>query len=48
MTIALAKVKVGNTSDKLLHEIWQIVHLLYQAKEINRKVYNNVIKSLQN
>ena len=31
---ALAQVKAGNTSEKLLHEIRQIIYSLYQAKEI--------------
>ena len=29
----------------LLNEIKQIVYLLYQSKEITKKVYNNIIKS---
>ena len=31
---ALPQVKAGNTSEKLLNEIWQIIYSLYQAKEI--------------
>ena len=43
---ALAQVKVGNNSEKLLNEIQQIIYSLYQSKEITKKVYNNIIKSL--
>ena len=41
---ALAQVKAGNTSEKLLHEIRQIIYSLYQAKEITIWVYNNIMK----
>ena len=44
--IALAQVKAGNSSENLLNEIRQIVYSLYQSKEITKKVYNNLIKSL--
>ena len=44
---ALAQVKAGNNSENLLNEIRQIVYSLYQSKEITKKVYNNIIKSIQ-
>ena len=44
--IALAQVKAGNNSQNLLNEIRQITYSLYQSKEITKKVYNNLIKSL--
>ena len=47
LSIALAQVKAGNNSDNLLNEIRQIVYSLYQSKEITKKVYNNIIKSIQ-
>ena len=46
LPIALAQVKAGNNSESLLNEIRQIVYSFYQAKEITKKVYNNVIKSI--
>ena len=46
LPIALAQVKVGNNSESLLHEIRQIVYSLYQSKQITKKVYNNIIKSI--
>ena len=46
LPIALAQVKAGNNSKNLLNEIRQIVYSLYQSKEITKKVYNNLTKSL--
>ena len=46
LLIALAQVKAGNNSESLLNEIRQIVYFLYQSKEITKKVYNNLMKSL--
>ena len=46
LPIALAQVKAGNNSESLLIEIRQIVHSLYQSKQITKKVYNNIIKSI--
>ena len=47
LPIALAQVKAGNNSEILLNEIRQIVYSLYQSKQITKKVYNNIIKSIQ-
>ena len=44
--IALAQVKVGNTSENLLNEIKQILCSLYWAKEIMKKVYNKIMNSI--
>ena len=46
LPIALAQVKAGNNSENLLNEIRQIIYSLYQSKEITKKVYNNLIRSL--
>ena len=46
LPIALAQVKPGNNSENLLNEIRQIIYSLYQSKEITKKVYNNLMKSL--
>ena len=46
LPVALAQVKAGNNSESLINEIRQIVYSLYQSKEITKKVYNNLIKSL--
>ena len=47
LPIALSQVNAGNNSESLLNEIRQIVCSLYQSKEIIKKVYNNMIKSIQ-
>ena len=46
LPIALAQVKAGNNSESLLDEIRQIVYFLYQSKQITKKIYNNIIKSI--
>ena len=46
LPITLAQVKAGNNSKNLLNEIRQIAYSLYQSKEITKKVYNDIIKSL--
>ena len=46
LPIALAQVKLGNSSESLLNEIREIVYSLYQSKQITKKVYNNIIKSI--
>ena len=46
LPIASAQVKAGNNSERLLNEIRQIVYSLYQLKQITKKVYNNIIKSI--
>ena len=47
LPIALAQVKAGNNSESLLNEIRQIVYSLYRSKEITKKVYNNIINSIE-
>ena len=47
LPIALAQVKTGNNSERLLNEIRQIVYSLYRSKEITKKVYNNIINSMK-
>ena len=47
LPIALLQWKAGNNSESLLNEIWQIVYSLYQSIQLTKKVYNNIIKSIQ-
>ena len=47
LPIALAQTKGGNNSESLLNELTQIVYSLYQSKEITKKIYNNIIKSIK-
>ena len=37
LPIALAQVKAGNNSEKLLNEIRQIVYSFYQSQQITKK-----------
>ena len=46
LPITLAQVQAGNNSESLLNEIGQIVCSLYQSKQITKKVYHNIIKSI--
>ena len=46
LQIALAQVESGNNSESLLNKIRQIVYSLYHSKQITKKVYNNIIKSI--
>ena len=47
LPIALSQVKAGYMSESLLNEIRQIMYSLHQAKEITKKVYNNVMNSIK-
>ena len=47
LPIDLAQVNTGNNSESLLNEIRQTVFSLYQSKQITKKVYNSIIKSMQ-
>ena len=37
LSVALAQVKAGNTSENLLNEIRQIIYSLYREKEVTKK-----------
>ena len=45
--VVLAQIKAGKNSERLLNKIRQIVYSLYRSKEITKKVYNNIIKSIK-
>ena len=47
LPIPLAQISAGNNSESLLNEIRQIVYSLHRSKEITKKVYNNIIKSIK-
>ena len=47
LPMALAQIKAGINSESLLNEIRQIAYSLYRSKEISKKVYNNIIKSIK-
>ena len=47
LPIALAEVETGNISENLLNKIRQVIISLYQAKEITKKAYNNIMSSIK-
>ena len=47
LLIALAQIKAGNNSERLLNEIRQIVYYLYRSKKITKMLYNNIINSVK-
>ena len=47
LPITLAQVNTSNASESLLNEIRQIIYSLYQAKEITKKVCNNMMNSIK-
>ena len=47
LPIALAQIKAGSNSENLLNEIRRIAYSLYRSKEITKKVYHNIIKSIK-
>ena len=46
LSILLAQIKAGNNLYKLKNEIKQILCLFYEHNKINKRIYNNLIKSL--
>ena len=44
LPVVLVQLKVGNTPGNLLNEIRQIIYSLYRAKEITKKLSNNIIE----
>ena len=47
LPIALGQVKTGNNSENLLNKIRKFFYSLYHSKEITKKVYSNIVKSIQ-
>ena len=47
LPMTFAQVKAGKTSDNLLNKILQIIYSLYPVKEITKKVYNNIMMSME-
>ena len=44
---ALAQVRACNNSESLLNENRQVIYSLHQSKQIIKKLYNTIIKSIQ-
>ena len=47
LPILLAQIQAGNNSNKLKNEARQILYSLYRSKELNKTVYNNLIKAIR-
>ena len=47
LPIVVAQVKGANTYENLLNEIRQIRNSLHRAKEITKKVYNDIMNSIK-
>ena len=47
LPIALAQVKLGDTPENVLNEIRQVIYSLHRAKEIAKRVYNNIMNSIK-
>ena len=45
LPVSLAQVKAGNTFENVVNETRQILYSLYRAKEITKKLYNNIMNS---
>ena len=45
--ITFTLVEAGNISQNLLNEVGKIVYSLYEEKEVIKKVYNNLMNSIQ-
>ena len=47
LPIDTAQLKAGNSFEHLLNEIRKTNYSLYRAKEITKKVYNNIMNSIK-
>ena len=47
LPIVLAQISACSNSESLLNEIRQMFYSLHRSKEITKKVYNNIIKSIK-
>lgn len=43
LIICLAQVKTGNTFEKSLKEVLQIIYSSYEATGVTKKAYNNIM-----
>ena len=45
LPIGLAQVQIGNKFENILRKIRQLIYYFYRAKEITKKVSNNIMNS---
>ena len=46
LPIAIAQIKAGNISENLLNEMHKIIYSLYWEKEVSKKIYKNLMNSI--
>ena len=46
LPISLAQLKAGNNSEKLKHEIRQLLCFSYCPKKLTKTIYNNLINNI--
>ena len=46
LPIALAQLKAGNNSQKLINEIRQLLYSLYRSKKLTKTIYNHLINTI--
>ena len=46
LPIALAQLKAGNNSQKLINEIRQLLYSLYRSKKLTKTIYNHLINAI--
>ena len=46
LPISLAQLKSGNNSEKLKHEIRQLLYSLYHSKKITKTIYKHLINTI--
>ena len=47
LSITFAQVKAANTSENLLNAIKKIIYSLYRAKEVTKKLCNNIMNLIK-
>ena len=43
LPITLAQLEAGNNSEKLKHEIIQLLYLLYRSKKLSKTIYKHLV-----
>ena len=46
VTISLAQLKAGNTSEKLKNEIRQLLYSLYRSKKLSKTIYKHLMNTI--
>ena len=46
LPITLAQLKAGNNFEKLINKIRQLLHSLYRSKNLSKRIYNHLIKTI--